>query len=178
MSVFRYVYGARSYVGIFVYMELDPMSVSRYVWSQVLCQYIGIYGARSYVGIQVCILSLVLCQYLGICGARSYVSIQVYMELDPMSVFRYVYGARSYVGIQVYMELGPMSVSRYMCQTIQFEQVYVQGFTGIQILSGLFYFYTPSRLYPASSYKYEYRVSQDKFDGCSKKVECSKIAHM
>ena len=40
MSVFRYVYGARSYVGIFVYMELDPMSVSRYL-----------YGARSYVGI-------------------------------------------------------------------------------------------------------------------------------
>ena len=151
--IYRGIY-ARSYVSIYEYMELGTMLVSRYMWSQLLFQHLGIDRARSYVSIQVCIWSQVLCRYLG------------------------KYGARSYVGIQVYMELGPMSVYRYMCLTIQFEQVYVQGFTGIQILSGLFYFYTPSRLYPASSYKYEYRVSQDKFDGCSKKVECSKIAHM
>ena len=154
------------------------MSVSRYIWSQVLCRYLGIYGAWSYVGIWKYIWSQVLCWYLGIYGARSYVSIQVCIWSQVLCRYLGKYGARSYVGIQVYMELGPMSLYRYMCLTIQFEQVYVQGFTGIQILSGLFYFYTPSRLYPASSYKYEYRVSQDKFDGCSKKVECSKIAHM
>ena len=62
------------------------MSVFRYIWSLVLCRYLGIYGASSYVGIQ------------------------VYMELDPMSVSRYIwslvlgrylgiYGAISYVGI-------------------------------------------------------------------------------
>ena len=133
--IYRGIY-ARSYVSIYEYMELGTMLVSRYMWSQLLFQHLGIDRARSYVSIQVFIWSQVLCRYLGIYGARSYVGIQKYVELASISASRYRWSQVLCQYLGIYMEPGPMSVSRYIWSQVLCRYLGIieaRSYVGIQV---------------------------------------------